>query len=437
MISQMKIALIHSHLNNRGGSQRYAIEIANNLKKLGIDVDIFCYEYNKNLCYPELTKDLNIYYIYSREKENTFQRVYLKQKLKEIYRNAFVKTTVNALGLDYLYSLYTTLRLARKLSELIKETHKQYDLIFAHEEPLSIYAAIEYKKDIKIPIYWFCYDTIEKWFLEWKEEHRRSFLRKILLKHIYFKYDKFLINKYVDKAAVLDKSMVRKYKNLYNVVPEIRRGGIPENILNYNRKNVIRERFNLSDDVIIIFSLTRFVKYKRVHDLFAMYEKLPYNIRNKIFIYINSPITDFSYYKWCMEKYKKILSNKNIKIDTGYPRNDDDMYDMYLSSDIFIFPNENQTWGHAPLEAMSCGVATVVSNGCGIHEEIKKITPDMVFEVGNIDELIQKMKYLINNETYKKIGEKQKKYVRENLTWNKICEIYKKDFKEIMKKYKN
>ncbi len=37
----MKIALIHSHLNDRGGSQRYVIEIANNLKLRGVEVDVF------------------------------------------------------------------------------------------------------------------------------------------------------------------------------------------------------------------------------------------------------------------------------------------------------------------------------------------------------------------------------------------------------------
>ena len=47
----MRIALIHSHLDSRGGSQRYVIEIALTLKSLGVDVDIFSYEFNKNQCY--------------------------------------------------------------------------------------------------------------------------------------------------------------------------------------------------------------------------------------------------------------------------------------------------------------------------------------------------------------------------------------------------
>jgi len=433
----MKIALIHSHLNDRGGSQRYVIEIANNLKELGVDVDIFCYEYNKNSCYPELTSKLDIKKIYTREENFSQSQVYKQRKsfksfLKKAYKTKIIKKIVNSLGIDYLYSLYSTDKLAKKVSDLVLEANNKYDLIFAHEEPLSVYAAIKYKKIKDIPIYWFCYDTIEKWFLEWKEEHKSSTLRKFLLQNIYFQYDKFIINKYVDKSAVLDNNMLKRYQRIYGKAPLIRRGGIPQFLLEYPRKNIFREKFNLSSDTTIIFSLTRFVSYRRVHDILDMYEKLDKNIQDKVFIYLNSPITDERYYKWCIEKYKKVLANDNVKINLKYPKNDTEMYDMYLSSDIFIFPNENQTWGHAPLEAMGCGVATLVSTGCGISEVIKNINSEAVFEVSNTNELSNKVETIINNKTHENISQKQKKYVKQNLTWKKVCEKYIEDFKEIL-----
>ena len=52
----MKIALIHSYLNDRGGSQRYVIEIAKNLKLLGVEVDVFAYEYNE--CSPSIKRNV-------------------------------------------------------------------------------------------------------------------------------------------------------------------------------------------------------------------------------------------------------------------------------------------------------------------------------------------------------------------------------------------
>lgn len=433
----MKIALIHSHLSSRGGSQRYVIEIANNLQNLGIEVDVYCYEYNKNACYLELTSGLSVSKVYTREvvKNNAIQQSkqnLIKNILKKAYGNNFVKNLVNTFGIDYLYSIYSTQQKAKKVSDIIFNSKNNYDLIFAHEEPLSVYAAIKYKKISSIPIYWFCYDTIEKWFLEWKDKHKNSLIRKILLKNIYFKYDKFIINKYVDKTAVLDNNMLRRYQELYHKTPLIRRGGISEEIFQNERKNVIRERYSLPNDTMIIFILTRFVNYRRVHDIFDMYEKLSNEIQDKVFIYLNSPITDQNYYDWCTAKYKNILSLKNIVIDLDYPRNDDEMYKMYQSSNIFIFPNENQTWGHAPLEAMGSGVATFVSNGCGISEVISQITPETIFEVGDTTELAQKIERVITDKTYEEISSKQISYVKKNLTWKKICEVYVDDFKEMI-----
>ena len=108
------------------------------------------------------------------------------------------------------------------------------------------------------------------------------------------------------------------------------------------------------------------------------------------------------------------------------------MYKMYLSSDIFIFPNKNQTWGHAPLEAMGCGTTAIVSDGCGIHEVIQNITPDTVYSVGNINLLTNKIIKLIKNNTYKKYAKIQKEYILHNLTWEKVCEQYVKDFNNIV-----
>lgn len=434
----MRIALIHSHLNDRGGSQRYVIEIANTLKKLGIEIDIFCYEYNQKSCYPELTQNLDIYKLYTRENDATLndnipnKNGLLKTALKLLYKNSIVKNIVNTLGIDYLFSIYSTKKNARRLSNLIKSKNQNYDLIFAHEEPLSIWSAIEYKKDMNIPIYWFCYDTIEKWFLEWKDLHKKSNIRRFLLKNFYFKYDKYLVNKYVNSMAVLDNNMLKRVERMYNRTPLIRRGGIPEEVLQYKRDNFFRKKYKLSKDTIVIFSLTRFVNYRRVHDIFEMYLKLPQNIKNKIFIYINAPITDEIYYQECSMKYNNIINSKNLKVDLSFPVNDKEMYSMYLSSDIFIFPNENQTWGHAPLEAMGCGTTAIVSTGCGIHEVIKSITPNTVYEVSNIELLTEKVINLLENDNYTATSSLQKNYVLNNLTWTKICEQYIDDFNKIL-----
>ena len=435
----MKIALIHSHLNDRGGSQRYVIEIAKALESLGVDVDIFSYEYNKSACYPELTSKLIINHLYTREADGFEKHKIYGNKfellVEQIYGIHFFKKLITIFGVDYVYSMRNTSSVAKSISNLIynsKGSAEEYDLVFAHEEPISVWAAIEYKKRTNTPVYWFCYDSIEKWFLEWKDEHKTSKLRKILLTNVFFKYDKYLINKYVDNIAVLDHNMAKKIKELYGTHSFIRRGGISKEVLTYEHNNFIREKYGVDSSKIIIFSLTRFIPYRRVHDIFELYEQLPEKIKEKVFFYINAPVTDDEYYKMCKEKYSATFKSSNFCVDTSYPQNDTEMYNMYLSSDIFIFPNQDQTWGHAPLEAMSCECLAVVSDGCGIHEVIEKITPT-IYEVGNIEMLKDLFVGLIEGNKYKEFAIKQKNYVEMNLTWNKICEQYIRDFDEMLR----
>lgn len=47
---------------------------------------------------------------------------------------------------------------------------------------------------------------------------------------------------------------------------------------------------------------------------------------------------------------------------------DDELQRLYTAADVFVFPNERQTWGLAPLEALARGTPAIVSSGAGVHE---------------------------------------------------------------------
>src|SRR5205807_10109801 len=47
---------------------------------------------------------------------------------------------------------------------------------------------------------------------------------------------------------------------------------------------------------------------------------------------------------------------------------DQEICDFYAACDAFVFPNDQQTWGLAVLEAMACGCPVLVSRGAAVHE---------------------------------------------------------------------
>lgn len=47
---------------------------------------------------------------------------------------------------------------------------------------------------------------------------------------------------------------------------------------------------------------------------------------------------------------------------------DDELRAVYAAADVFVYPNQRQTWGLAPLEALACGTPVILSRGAGVHE---------------------------------------------------------------------
>lgn len=45
-----------------------------------------------------------------------------------------------------------------------------------------------------------------------------------------------------------------------------------------------------------------------------------------------------------------------------------ELSDIYAAADLFVYPDQDRTWGLAPLEALAAGTPTVVSSGAGVHE---------------------------------------------------------------------
>ena len=50
---------------------------------------------------------------------------------------------------------------------------------------------------------------------------------------------------------------------------------------------------------------------------------------------------------------------------------DDELKDAYTAADVFVFPNQRQTWGLAPLEALACGTPVILSRGAGVHDALE------------------------------------------------------------------
>ncbi|MCK5537433.1 MAG: glycosyltransferase family 4 protein [Bacteroidales bacterium] len=102
---------------------------------------------------------------------------------------------------------------------------------------------------------------------------------------------------------------------------------------------------------------------------------------------------------------------------------------VYRLGDVFVLPSvgPGETWGLGVNEAMSCGLAIIVSDkvGCAI-DLVSENENGFIFNAGNIDDLAKKMKIMLNNE--------QK---RKEFALNSIEKIKKWNFSEVCESIEN
>src|SRR5262249_34021173 len=97
---------------------------------------------------------------------------------------------------------------------------------------------------------------------------------------------------------------------------------------------------------------------------------------------------------------------------------DDEVRDFYCACDAFLFPNENQTWGLAVLEAMACGAPVLVSRGAAVHEVLTDNENAMLFPARDTQTLAQKVRHLIDQPQERvRIAQAGMNLVRTKYNW--------------------
>ncbi|MGL9728870.1 glycosyltransferase family 4 protein [Enterococcus sp. DIV0756] len=114
------------------------------------------------------------------------------------------------------------------------------------------------------------------------------------------------------------------------------------------------------------------------------------DVKDSELIFIGS--WDSTYKKQCLE-YIDTHHLKNIKFLGGL----NDPWKMVTNKDICIFPSKLETYGLVYVEAILNGVPTIFSNNPGHLSVYNFFDFGHPYKLGNIEELAQKMKYMLEN----------------------------------------
>jgi len=106
---------------------------------------------------------------------------------------------------------------------------------------------------------------------------------------------------------------------------------------------------------------------------------------------------------WLYKEVFRVAKNSEFRDDiifTGFIDEEDKPY-LYNLASIFVYPSFFEGFGLPPLEAMACGIPTIVSNRSSLPEVVG--TGAIMLDPHNLDELVFAIKEVLNNEDLREL----------------------------------
>jgi len=390
----MKIAFIVRKLNVKGGTQRQAVFLARELKKMGHQVKFYTFIYSAEDCYENLLKEFKI-----------------------------VSLDYYPIASNYFVSLFLENRAAKKLAFLID---KDTDILHPHDQ-VSYRVAYYFKKKVKnIPSVWVMNDLPTKiWSFQRDSQFDPKLKSSFVKRFFYWLVDEYEIKKFIkpqDKIIVLDDRDQKWVKQYFDKQAIVVRSGLDLEEFSY------KERQSLLDKKAKILMTGIFFRHRRFEDGIAAVKIL----KEKNYDVNLSIVGDYHVNEVYYEELIGLIKKSGIEdlVNFAGRVSDEELLNFYQRSDIFLFPNHWQSWGLAVFEAMACGVPAVVSKTAGASEVLTDGENALLVEPFKPEDLAAAVVKLIDNPGfYIKISRQGREFVEKNISWplmaQKVLEIFK------------
>jgi hypothetical protein len=392
----MDIALIMHELLVEGGGERQCVSLARALAVRGHQVTLYTSAYDRANCFPEICKDLNIIDVgrghFPRLRKIRFLRGYLDMK-----------------------------RLASRVDH-------QHEIWNPHHWPAQ-WGAVWLKRKLGGAVVWMCNDVPN---LHEKSQQKQSLgIIRAGLHRAYYAYDRAQ-NRNVDLTLFLSNWAEDEFKAIYaGPTRVVRSGADPSRFTQEANRQKIRDRFGYSFDDFVLLWLGIFMPHRRLQNAIEAVSQLKAK-GSPVKLLLAGSDRSFPDYVNSLKSLAVQLDVIDLVTFTGKVA-DEEIGDFYCACDAFVFPNENQTWGLAVLEAMACGRPVLVSRGAAVHEVLTDGENALLFPPRDPDALAARIQELITEPALRaRIAQQGMSLVRAKFTWEQFAKQIEDVCKELV-----
>jgi len=175
----------------------------------------------------------------------------------------------------------------------------------------------------------------------------------------------------------------------------------------------------------IVCHSSNFRPLKRIPDIIKAFRIVSREINCKLLLIGDGPERP---------KAEKLAKNLGISNRVHFLGNVKNVQEILGKSDLFLLPSEDESFGLAALEAMSCEVPVVASNIGGLKELITHGVDGYLITVGDVEALAEySLKTLQDPKLQEEFGKNARQKVLKKYTPDKIVPRYENLYNEILK----
>jgi glycosyltransferase involved in cell wall biosynthesis len=204
--------------------------------------------------------------------------------------------------------------------------------------------------------------------------------------------------------------------------------GVEEEFYQNPDRNIVRNKFGVKDDEILLLLISRLTEEKNVEFLFRSVLKiLENNLKVKFLVSGDG---------YLVPKLKKMIADNNLEDKVFFEGivKKEELKNYYAAGDIFVYASKSETQGMIVSEAMYCGLPIVAVKATGIESLVENNQNGFLVSESEEEFSSAVQKLIADPELRKNFAEKSKKLAQEKYT-DKICaqnllEVYQKMISE-------